>query len=435
MDLLNKHKPSFTIKIAVNYIYWIIYSFLGLNLLFLGGTWLCKSELLTNTKFSVQLLLALFNLLEENVVASWYSSMLYFLIGIIAFFCYLVDEQKSYSRNEKVLNAFWIFVSIIFFLLSFDEMGSFHEVIGETDFLKSIGNGKDTGWFIFHFVIGAIGISMCLFFSLKFKRYPFPLAMNLLAILLLLSNPLQEEFEMEAWRSSLNQLTWKRPMLFIILEEGSEIFASFFFLYSFTVYLIKKTIISYSGKTMLSIDFTFNKYFFELLITLLILLGALMLSIFYFPWTFSGRSDVGLPQNWFPSIASIFSGFVCLYFEFSFKKKLGFLCSIYILLALISIGTSVYFGANLYFYRDTFLAQVRFILLGATLVVGLILIIEFKGNDIKKYLSAWLLTFIISIYYPAGFYTTFLAYVAYSFLLIALYLHFQRLLYLRDNYE
>lgn len=435
MDLLIKHKPLFTIKIAVNYIYWMVYGIFGLNLLFLGGTWLCKSELLANTKPSIQLLFVQFNLLEENVVASWYSSMLYFLIGIIAFFCYLTDAQNVYRRYEKVLNAFWILISIIFFLLSFDEMGSFHEVIGETDFLKSIGNGNDTGWFIFHFVIGAIGLFMCLFFFLKFKQYPFPLAMNLLAILLLLSNPLQEEFEMNSWRNALNQTTWKRPMLFIILEEGSEIFASFFFLYSFTIYLIKKTIIAYSGKAMLSMDFTLSKYFSVSVITLLIGLGVLMLIVFYFPWKISGRSDFGLPQNWFPSIVSIFSGFVCLYFEFSFKKKLGFLCSIYILLALISIGTSVYFGANLYFYRDTFLAQVRLILLGATLVIGLILIIEFKGNNIKKCLSVWLLSFIISIYCPAGFYTTFLAYVAYSFLLVALYLHFQRLLHLKDNYE
>jgi len=221
---------------------------------------LCKSELLANTKFSVQLLLALFNLLEENVVASWYSSMLYFLIGIIAFFAIWLMNKRAIVRMKKYWMlfgfSFRLFFSIVFWwngVLSWSNWRNW--------FLKSIGNGKDTGWFIFHFVIGAIGISMCLFFSLKFKRYPFPLAMNLLAILLLLSNPLQEEFEMEAWRSSLNQLTWKRPMLFIILEEGSEIFASFFFLYSFTVYLIKKTIISYSGKTMLSIDFTFNKYF------------------------------------------------------------------------------------------------------------------------------------------------------------------------------
>lgn len=435
MNLLNKHEPSFMIKIAVNYIYNMVYSIFGINLIFLGGTWLSKSELIANAKFSIQLFCVHFNLLEENVIASWYSSMLYFLIGIIAFFCYLKDEQKVNQWYEKVLNAFWLVIAIIFFLLSFDEMGSFHEVIGETDFMKSIGNGKDSGWFIFHFAIGTIGIFMCLFFFFKFKQYPFQLAMNLLAILLLLSNPLQEEFEMNSWRNSLNQSTWKRPMLFIILEEGSEIFASYFFLYSFTIYLIKKTIITYKGKAMLKMDFILHKYFFTFLVLLLVALGALMLVTFYFPWKISGRSDFGLPQNWFPSIVSIFCCFVCLYFEVTFKKKTGFLGSIYILLVFISIATSAYFGANLYFYRDTFLAQVRLILLGATIILALMLIMEFKGNAITKYLSAWLISFIVSVYCPAGFYTTFLAYLSYSFLLIALYLHYQKLLYLRENYE
>ncbi len=433
MELLNK--PSFTVKITVSYIFNILYSIFGINLIFLLGTWLSKSEFMTKAKYSIQLFFIHFNLLEENVVASWYSSMLYFLIGIIAFFCYLVDGQKVYRWHEKVLNAFWIMVAIIFFLLSFDEMGSFHEVIGETDFLKSVGNGNDTGWLIFHFVIITIGVLMSFFFFLKFRQHPFPLAMNLLAILLLLSNPLQEQFEMNSWRNALNQTTWKRPMLFIILEEGSEIFASYFFLYSFTVYLIKKTIITDKGKAMLKMEFTFHKYFFTFLVLFLVALGVLMLATFYFPWKISGRSDFGLPQNWFPSIVCLFCCFVSLYFEITFKKKTGFLRSIYVLLAFISIATSAYFGANLYFYRDTFLAQVRLIILGVTIVLGLTLIMEFRGNAITKYLLAWLIGFIVSVYCPAGFYSTFLAYLSYSFLLIALYLHYQKLLYLKENYE
>jgi hypothetical protein len=252
---------------------------------------------------------------------------------------------------------------------------------------------------------------------------------------MLLSSPLQEQFEMNLWRGSLNQVAFERPLLLVIIEKGTETFASFFFLYAFTIYLKKKTLISYMGKAMLNMEFTFSKYFLIYLISLLITLGILMLLTFYFPWNVSGRSYFGLPQNWFPAIVSIYCSFVCFYFEFSFKKKMGFLRSIYVLLALLSFGTSAYLGGNFYYYRETSLDQVRLILLGATLVLGLILIIEFKGSTIKKFLSAWLIIFVISLFFPPCFYTAFLAYIAYACLLIALYLHFQRLLYLRDNYE
>lgn len=435
MNLLSKHIPSFNIKIAVINVYYVLYCIFGVNLIFLGGTWLSKSGILANTSFSVQFIVVQFNLLEENVLASWYSSMLYFVTGIVAFFCYLIDGQKSNHWIEKGLNTFWLVVSIIFFLLSFDEMGTFHEVIGEASFMKNIGRGNDNGWYVFHTMITVVGVILSLFFFLKFKQYPLLLTTNLLAILLLLSSSLQEQFEMNLWRGSLNQIAWERPLLLIILEKGTETFASFFFLYAFTIYLKKKTLIFNMGKATLKMEFTFGKYFLIYLVSLLISLGILMLLTFYFPWNVSGRSYFGLPQNWFPSIVSILCCFICLYFEFSFKKKLGFLRSIYMLLALLSIFTSAYFGANIYYYRATDLDQVRLIMLGATLILGLIPIIEFKGNAIKMYLATWLSTFIVSVYFPVGFYTTFFAYVAYSFLLIALYLHFQRLLYLRDNYE
>ena len=435
MDLLSKGKPSFNIKITVINVYYILCSIFGVNLIFLGGTWLSKSGILANASFSTQFIVVQFNLLEENVTASWYSSMLYFITGIIAFFCYLIDSQKAKNWSDKSLNTFWLVVASIFFLLSFDEMGTFHEVIGAASFMKKLGEGDNTGWFVFHTSSTVVGVLLSIFIFLKFKQYPFLLAINLLAVLLLLSSPLQEQFELNLWRSSLNQETWKRPLILIIIEKGTETFASFFFLYTFVMYLKKKTKIMYMGKATLSMDFTFIKYFPIYLIALLIALGVLMLLTFYFPWNVSGRSYFGLPQNWFPAIVSIYCSFISLYFEISFKKKLGFLRSIYLVLAVLSILSSAYFGSNLYYYRATQLDQIRLLILGANLVLGIILIIEFNGSTIKKFLSAWLIIFIISLLFPPGFYTTFLAYIAYACLLIALYLHFQRLLYLRDNYE
>ena len=164
-----------------------------------------------------------------------------FLVGIAATVCFLIDMQRYTRLKDRILNIGWLGIITIFILLSFDEMGSFHEMIGETALFKKMGHDTGAGWVAFYALIGITGLFMIIFFILKFKTNKLALLLTVLAVLLFLSNPFQEKYEINAYRNAANPATWKRPMFFLLLEEGSEIFASFFFLYSFVIYSIAGT--------------------------------------------------------------------------------------------------------------------------------------------------------------------------------------------------
>ncbi len=51
-------------------------------------------------------------------------------------FVFLLTEFALMQKANKYINAGWLILSLIFFTLSFDEMGSFHEYIGGTAFLN-----------------------------------------------------------------------------------------------------------------------------------------------------------------------------------------------------------------------------------------------------------------------------------------------------------
>ncbi|MDR6562076.1 MULTISPECIES: hypothetical protein [unclassified Arcicella] len=434
MNLPKEQTEIFSVKISVQNVYRICLGVFCCNLFFLFGTWLSKQTFLESAKFSVQLIIVLLDLTNENIVASWYASMLYFSIAIIAFLCFLIDNQHSETLANKVFNSLWIIISAIFFTLSFDEMGSFHEVIGETALLKKLGDGISTGWYLFYAFIAIIGLIMLLFFFVKFRRYKIVLSLSFIGVILLLSNPFQEQYEMSSWQNAPNPATWKRPMLFLLIEEGSEIFASFFLFVSFIVYLLKKRTVSSMGQMFIKMEFALSKHFLGYQVFTIIALGILMQVVYHYPWTISGRSDTGLPQNWFPCIASFSAFIICLYFDFSFKKKMGFLRSIYIILAFVCLSTSIYFGSNMYYYDTTFIAKIKFMLFGAIILIGTIAILEFKGYIIRVLILGWITFFALSIY-CTDFNATVCGYVSFSFLLIAFLLHYKRLLLLKDGYH
>jgi hypothetical protein len=205
----------------------------------LGGTWgfhiVGWQEGFWLKYFLVQLSLA-----RENVVASWYSSMLLLLASLIFAACFFADRQLLTHRRTWFLNYGWIFLSLIFATLSFDEMGSFHEAIGETvAFNKagsSLGLGEYAGWTVFVILIGAVGIFMLLFSWFRLKYTPWAIGLFILGVLLFLSNLLQERFEIESFWASQGDTSYRRPAFFLLLEEGSEILGSLCFIVSGALY-------------------------------------------------------------------------------------------------------------------------------------------------------------------------------------------------------
>jgi hypothetical protein len=413
------------INIPLQKIKKVLSAIIILNILLLFGTWLDNSRLAYSSSFSVNLLFAQFNFAKENVAAAWYSSMLLLVAGLIAALCFITDMQRFTKPKERILNYGWIVVSMIFILLSFDEMGSFHEMIGETTLFQKVGNNKGGGWYAFYALIGLVAVFMISFFIVKFKTNKKALLLTVLAVLLFVSNPLQEKYEMSSWRNSANPDLWRRPGFFLLLEEGSEIFASFCFLYSFTIYLIgvnNKNNNALSGQA-LNIILKLKSNFIFYLLGLMGFLGALMLLVKFNAWNIAG-DDNGIPQNWFPGMMSFLAFLSSMYLYFFTEKQKVYSKRIYLLLAFTGLVTSVFFGSNIYGYRESLISKLPFIFLFLTTITGGVAIIKLPSSPVKIALCGWIL-FIVLAVFSKDFYPALYGYIAASFLLFSLFLCYQ----------
>lgn len=70
-----------------------------------------------------------FNLDEEETLATWFSGVLFFLLGCTGYITYLVERSINANKGKKVFNLpiLWIGVCLIGFFLSLDEITSLHE--------------------------------------------------------------------------------------------------------------------------------------------------------------------------------------------------------------------------------------------------------------------------------------------------------------------
>ena len=322
----------------------IIILLVFLNLFFLGGTWLYDS-VGARTGNSTRFLLLQLDLAYENVLSAWYSSMLLLSVAIMCIFCFLIDKERFQRKVDTFINHGWIILSLIFATLSLDELGSFHETIGDTGLFEIFG--KSEGWQVFYILIILVGIFMVLFSWIRLRRMPLATAFMVAGVLLLLSNPLQENFEIESMQSSVNPSQWKRPVIYLLLEEGSEIFATICFLVSTMTYYAY----SYRHVKSLNVVSSNNNAFhiskIKLLwftISLVILLGALMAIVDRYIQR-EVNNEIGIPKNWFPATMTFIVFISSLYFFYNSSKARR---SFFLYMAILSILLSAYCGADLY---------------------------------------------------------------------------------------
>ncbi len=396
---------------------WVV----GLNIIFLFGTWLHHSQLLMTGNRSVQILLAQFNFALENVAAAWYSSMLFFSTGQVALLCFWADMQRSGSRNERVLNFGWIVMAGIFIMLSFDEMGSFHEMIGETAVFKSTGGSEGGGWYAFYALIALVALFMITFFVMKFKQNKTALLLTIVGVLLFVSNPFQEKFEISTWRQAADPSTWRRPVFFLLLEEGSEIFASFCFLYSFLTYAVTASSGNGSPATRsINLKAVAGRYVIFYLGALACVLGVVMLVIHENAWNFA-RDDNGIPNNWPPSATAFFcavaAGYCYVSFDEPGQKKL------YLLLAVTCLAISVYFGSNCYGYTAGIFSTVKYLLLLLSVVAAAAAMLRMERLPAKIFFAGFLLMMGASVFSHRFFPSAF-GYLGMVFFLLGLYLQY-----------
>jgi len=336
---LNVSKPQLRTLLVV---------FIIANVVLLLGTAASNNWGANSNNKIPQFLLAQADLTRENVIASWYSSMLLLLAAVTLFVCFLCDAQFSTNWKGRFLNYGWLLFCAAFLLLSFDEMGSFHEMIGDTGLLKNIGFGEGGGWNAFYLLVGLAGLFMMVFFIVKFWRSKWALVFALAGVLLYLSNPFQEFYEIQSYQTH-NSASFKRPTALLLLEEGSELFGSLSFVLAFTLYIIycqRAVQPSIKERIYVTIN-THRKKVFAFAALVLVALGFLMTLFFFNKESVQGGDD-GVAVNWFPALVS-FLLFAYFLYQFSNAKsgqKQWLLLPLFA--AFTCLLASAYFGSNLY---------------------------------------------------------------------------------------
>lgn len=420
------------IRLLPQQLYFILGTVLFLNILMMAGTWLFHYfyynviEQVWATGPKTKYLILEFSLATENTLATWYSSMLLLSVAAMSFVCYMMQKQVVSKGNETYIKYGWLMFFLVFSLLSFDELGSIHERLGDIAALNPVGD-EPPGWvLLLGLPIGLVAFLM-LWFCWKLINYaPLAVVFAVVGILLFASIPIQEYMEMEAWHSASDMDTWKRPVHLLLLEEGAEIFASTFILISTFVYI---GYLNSSGKKpsfnpSLNIGFSLHrkKVFFWMIfvgISLVVLMFLIKNST-----VFTVEGENGIPRNWFPA-ATGFLVFLLSLYIFSIEKETSAKNrNSYLLLAVFSLFLSAWYGSNIYdYFRWEIMNWVQISFVSLLFIVALILAFGLigttKGGFGKLGIAVWALLICTSLLwnYENSAAT---AYFAFAFLLLSL---------------
>ncbi len=393
----------------------LLFVFVVANILLLLGTAASNTWGANSNNKIAGFLLAQSDLTRENVIASWYSAMLLLLAAVISFICFLCDGQFTTNWKSRLIKYGWLVFCAIFLLLSLDEMGSFHEMIGDTNLLKTIGFGEGGGWNAFYFLVGLAGLFMITFFIIKFRRNKWSLLFALAGVLLYLSNPFQEVYEIESYRLANMPSSFERATGLLLLEEGSEIFGSLSFVMAFTLYIIYNDRAAQPGiKTPIHLKINTSRKKMFSLGSLLVFFFAFVMMAFFLNHESMLKGDDGIAVNWFPSSVSFL---LCFYFLYHFsnrKKGQNQHLLLMAFAALACLAASAYFGSN--FYAEPLLRKKLFsvvtiqsVAFGIMLLLEWLLFLNSRQNLSKLFLVVALvltvlLFFIKPTFFPvAGF--------------------------------
>ena len=336
----------------------IIFIILG-NLVFLTGTAVfARFDRSFNEDWGaepiIKFLLVQFNLGRENVAASWYASMIILAVGLLAFLCFWLDFQRFEGR-PKQLSFGWLIVGFLFTGLSLDEIGSLHERVGMITSLNPFGD-VPLGWVtLLAIPIGTVALFMLIFGWVHIRKNPWSFVLFGLGVLLFISVPFQEKFEIDQWHSAAVRDAWQRPIWQILLEEGTELFASLSFfgataVYAHTAYQGIQSETRRSPFTSLKVKLP------QLLTALLVLIGLFGIGLTIANWVLynldSREGLNGITINWFPSTIAFLTAVVCIAISFIFPNISKWEKWVYRSAGIIFLMLSLFYGSAIAFWLE-----------------------------------------------------------------------------------
>ena len=379
---------------------------------YLGGRW-------ENVNYLSHILLQ-FSLHAENTIATWYSSMLLLGVSIMSFFCFHIQFKGAKLKSDKRLSYGWLFFLAIFALLSFDEVGSMHERIGSLTVLNPFSD-YPLGWiFIFSVPIAVVGVFMIAFCLKQFKYSTVSAIFAIIGILCYLSLPFQEHIETTAWHSAEERAYWQRPLYNLLLEEGTEIFGTFFMLTATFIFALKGSTVGNTKLLDSSINLRLNypnKKLVFLAVLVFLLLGAISV-ILQHSSLLQSEADTGIQRNWFPAAIAFFVFLSS--FHLFFKNKTNSKVGRYLWLGIFSVFISAYFGSNIYNLLNWLFAGLKqniltFFLILITVAIALAFILKTPNYTGRIFIAGWCFLLSTVLFYH-GQYAAVLCYVSFSLL-------------------
>lgn len=332
------------------------------------------------TQSLITCVLVQFNLATENVISSWYSSMLLLAVAIGSVIAFASDTKAPPQKGFlRWLHFGWLLFGALFAGLSLDEMGSLHERLGMLSQLNFWGQDV-LGWaYVMAPAIVLVAVFMLAFGWLHVRRVRPAFWLIVLGVVLFVSDPVLEQVEMTLLQGGAPPGSWALFMhdtLVIVEEGGLELVGGLCFLTATIVYVVSRT-----GGAPLKIQIESSRAIWTVRsLTVLFLIGLVFMhwAVAHLP-----PGDIGIPDNWFPS-AGMFLLAVVLGATFPGSRASQAMGSRLVVgMAVGAIVISAYFGATAYAYltwfRFDFLRQIFQTIL-ATGFVGICVASAMGGN-------------------------------------------------------
>jgi hypothetical protein len=402
----------------------------------LGGTWIFIDYYRNlpsgwDSGSAVKYLIIQFNLATENVLATWYSSMLLLLISVMAVLCFVADRSFPRSDKFRYSNLGWLLLSVLFAGLSLDELGSLHERIGMLTILNPFGDYA-LGWIdLFALPIAFVAFFMLAFGWIHIRRSRGAFVFLIVGITLFLSIPLQERIEMILWNSAPGgKQAWLRPIHHILLEEGAELFGSLCFLNTMAIYLISviKRHARLTNSTELNLRLVLaNKTAILIVISIIGLLAMGMIGV-HFVMNYAPPVDKGIAPNWFPSSLAWIAATMCFLIWDDASENRRFGKSAYFIGGIFCLITSIYYGANMrgWLSLERLGLLIRLFVDGSLIAIALALSVMLSRN-VKKWWNristvSWVLLLCIAMSFGRS-YAGLMDFAALAVLLTTLVMH------------
>lgn len=310
----------------------------AINLVFTAGTalfihfWAVRESYGRRGRVLIDYVLLQFHLATENVVASWYSSMLLLTVALAAAVAFSLDRRHERSWIERLLGLGWLLVAAAFAGLSLDEIGSLHERLG----MVRYGGAPPTGWVYTLFVpIAMVGVFLLMFAWFIVRRSRAAALLFVAGVTLFLINPFFELAEMSVLHGGGDIAVHNALM---VVEEGLlELGGTLCFLLGVLLYIRRV-----EGAGPHVFDLRSRRAVVVMGVTAA-LLAAGVPTVHWFVARLPG-GDTGVPDNWFPAAALFL-------FALAVSATRGWRAAP---IAVAALGLSAAFGAALFGYTGWF---------------------------------------------------------------------------------